>query len=207
VKFEDQTAPTHRCKVCGAGWRFWRHAEVPGSTSDTWNLRNPTAGGCCLDANMGDQIEPMTAGHMLNWLAQAKAHHQASMPTVDQFAYSIDQESFTGPFDSVDQALAASQEDLASESEPGEVRAVWVGKVMPADRFLKRQHAHIGEDIGSRIDEILSDDIPADEPIIKMTAEQNAELGTVVVNWLKDNVAITRFAVVNVAEHSVTVEA
>jgi hypothetical protein len=206
VNFEDQPTPTHRCKVCGAGWRFWRQAEMLGSTGDAWNLRSPTAGDCCMDAAMGDQIEPMNAGHMAAWLDQTKAHHHAGQPNVVQYAFSTDQESFTGPFDSVEHALSASQEVLATDSEPGETRAVWVGKVRPAGSFLGAKHVWIGEDVGFRLDELLSDDIPSDEPIIALTLEQKSTLGAIVANWFRENVDFKRFAVVNVTEHTVTVE-
>ncbi len=206
MNFEDQPTPTHRCKVCGAGWRFWRQAEMLGSTGDTWNLRSPTAGECCMDARMGDQIEPMNAGHMAAWLAQTKAHHQAAQPNVVQYAFSTDQERFTGPFDSVDAALSASQEVLATDSEPGETRAVWVGRVRPAASFLILYHANIGSHIGDYVEELLAEHIGSDDPIVELTPKQQEELGAAAAEWFKANAKFNRFAVTQVIEHTVTVE-
>ena len=65
--WRNEPAPTHRCKVCGGLWRFWRHAETPGATGDSWNMRSQCFG-CCADAPMGDQIEPLTLGRMEQYL-------------------------------------------------------------------------------------------------------------------------------------------
>ena len=54
--------PTHKCKVCGA---LWRYNEVGVSS---WTLRSPTCGSCCDNALMGDQIEPITVTLPINSL-------------------------------------------------------------------------------------------------------------------------------------------
>lgn len=54
--------PTHKCKVCGALWRY--NEEGAGS----WTLRSPTCGSCCDNALMGDQIEPITVTLPINSL-------------------------------------------------------------------------------------------------------------------------------------------
>lgn len=51
--------PSHRCKACGALWRFYRAGEG-GLPVDSWNLRSAEAGPCCDNVPMGDQIEPLT---------------------------------------------------------------------------------------------------------------------------------------------------
>jgi hypothetical protein len=50
---DDNTPPTHRCKVCGALWFRW--------PAGTWSLRSPTCGPCCDNAQMGEQIEALPA--------------------------------------------------------------------------------------------------------------------------------------------------
>lgn len=67
ASWRSEPAPTHRCKVCGGLWRFWRHAETPGATGDSWNMRSQCFD-CCADAPMGDQIEPLTLGRMEQYL-------------------------------------------------------------------------------------------------------------------------------------------
>ena len=54
--------PTHRCKVCGALWRYWPKRDT--GHDDSWNLRSSTCGKCCDMAPMGDQIEPLTWEHL-----------------------------------------------------------------------------------------------------------------------------------------------
>lgn len=68
-----EIAPTHRCKVCGALWRFWRKEETPFAQSDSWNLRSTACGPCCDTAPMGEQIEPLTVHHLEQWIAARHA--------------------------------------------------------------------------------------------------------------------------------------
>lgn len=68
---ETLVVPTHRCILCGALWRYWRAPEVGGT--DSWNLRSEHAGECCKDAPMGEQIEPLKAIYLLQWIKQLQA--------------------------------------------------------------------------------------------------------------------------------------
>lgn len=45
--------PTHYCTECGA---LWRQCD-----DGSWNLRSETAGPCCDNAPMKDQIKPLAA--------------------------------------------------------------------------------------------------------------------------------------------------
>ena len=62
-----EPAPTHRCKVCGGLWRYWRQSETPGATGDSWNMRSQCFD-CCADAPMRDQIEPLTLGRLEQYI-------------------------------------------------------------------------------------------------------------------------------------------
>lgn len=44
--------PTHHCTECGA---LWRQCD-----DGSWNLRSETAGPCCDNVPMGDQIKPLS---------------------------------------------------------------------------------------------------------------------------------------------------
>lgn len=70
--WRDKPAPTHRCKVCGAMWRYWTKRES-GLEYDSWNLRSTVCGPCCDGVEMRDQIEPLTLGEMVKWLAARNA--------------------------------------------------------------------------------------------------------------------------------------
>lgn len=68
------TAPTHRCKVCGAWWRKW---NVDGKLS--WNLCSPGCGECCDNVAMGDQIEALVPNAKVGTVAQVKPKEQAEI--------------------------------------------------------------------------------------------------------------------------------
>lgn len=59
---DNETVPTHRCRVCGALWRELGNG--------TWNLRSDRARLCCDNAPMGAQIEPLTVGQLQPLLAE-----------------------------------------------------------------------------------------------------------------------------------------
>ena len=67
--WRNNHAPTHRCKVCGALWRFWRQEETPFAKGDSWSLHSSACGKCCDMTPMGEQIQPMTLGEMERYLA------------------------------------------------------------------------------------------------------------------------------------------
>jgi hypothetical protein len=47
--------PTHRCKVCGALW-----VKLPPTPLGGWSLWSRSCGPCCDNAEMGEQIEPIS---------------------------------------------------------------------------------------------------------------------------------------------------
>lgn len=69
----NEPVPTHRCKECGALWRFWRKEETPSSADDSWNLRSGQCGKCCDTKPMGDQIEPLTLGEITKYIVARHA--------------------------------------------------------------------------------------------------------------------------------------
>lgn len=71
TNWRNEPAPTHRCKVCGALWRYWPKRDT--GHDDSWNLRSTACGQCCDSAPMGEQIEPLTLGEMEKYLAARRA--------------------------------------------------------------------------------------------------------------------------------------
>lgn len=65
--WRDEPAPTHRCKVCGGLWRYYRQGELPGATGGTWNMRSQCFD-CCADAPMREQIELLTLGRLEQYI-------------------------------------------------------------------------------------------------------------------------------------------
>jgi hypothetical protein len=64
--WRSEPAPTHRCTVCGALWRYWPERDTGHPAS--WNMRSGCAGDCCRDAPMGEQIKPVTLGELERYL-------------------------------------------------------------------------------------------------------------------------------------------
>lgn len=127
--------------------------------------------------------------------------------TTPKYAYSTDQEAFHGKYDSVDAALAAAQEELSRDCEPGTLCVVAVGKITPAAEYLRKQSmAWVGERAVEDLESNLWDDIAWDDVIIELTPEQNQELGKMIVDWVCANATFNASGIESVQEHSVTIE-
>ena len=91
MDWRTEPAPTHRCKVCGAMWRFWPKEDT-GQQHDTWNLRSLACGDCCDNAPMGEQIEPVTMGQIeeyLKGILADYASHKAAHAEAKQVPLSV----------------------------------------------------------------------------------------------------------------------
>jgi hypothetical protein len=62
MDWRNSPAPTHRCKICFALWRFWPKRDT--GNEDSWSLISNFARACCESAPMGEQIVPLTMGQM-----------------------------------------------------------------------------------------------------------------------------------------------
>lgn len=66
--WRNQVAPSHKCTVCGALWRYWPSRDTIHIDQDTWSLRSPACGPCCDNVAMGAQIVPLTMEDMEQYL-------------------------------------------------------------------------------------------------------------------------------------------
>ena len=119
---------------------------------------------------------------------------------MSKYAYSYNQEEYYGEFDTRDEAREAC---IAEDDKEGP-HAIWTAEIVPATDLLRAgATAYILSELAiERADEILSDDISADDYIITATDEQKAELGRVIVEWLCANAEFNRWGVRDVQEHS-----
>ena len=125
---------------------------------------------------------------------------------MSKYAYSLDGERYHGEFDDEAAALAEVGQEVENECEDGDVRIVYIGKVVPAVDFLRKRNPHwIGERIEEDIECGLNDEIGWEDAIMELTKEQRGELGKLVVEWLCTNAHFACWGVTDVKEHSVTV--
>lgn len=119
-----------------------------------------------------------------------------------QYAYSTDQENYSGLFDTVAEAQgeATASMDMSGDYEPGDEYAYWIGEVQPAEALL--QASRIGQDFIERLDEWLADDIPADcGPIAELSNGDQAELGRLVIEFVRAKGGFKRYGITNAVEH------
>lgn len=67
AKGYENTVPTHTCTVCGAMWRYWPKFDT--DLPDSWSLQSSGCGSCC-DGHMGEHIQPLSIGGLVEWLAK-----------------------------------------------------------------------------------------------------------------------------------------
>lgn len=125
-----------------------------------------------------------------------------------KYAYSLDEERYTGQFDTIEEALAEAgqaAEDDALE-EDAHTRTVWIGEITEASEFLrKRNPVWVADDVLERAEDHLSDNIGWDDHIIDLSTEQRKELGTLVTEWLCKNANFFAFGIRNAKEYTVQV--
>lgn len=60
MTYENDVTPSHKCRFCGALWRFFRKGESGGFTTDVWSNCSNFAGDCCAEKPIVDQMAPVT---------------------------------------------------------------------------------------------------------------------------------------------------
>lgn len=65
LSYLEKVAPTHRCTVCNAHWRYWPKRDT--GRADSWSLISNAAGACCDNTLMEQQVVPVTYGDLLAW--------------------------------------------------------------------------------------------------------------------------------------------
>jgi len=119
---------------------------------------------------------------------------------MSKYAYSYDQEEYHGEFDTRGDALAEAISDGDSDGP----HAVWTGEIVEGQELLRTgsKAYFLAERSIEQADEMLADEIAADDYIIEVTDAQKEELGRVIVEWLCTHAGFCRWGVKNVQEHS-----
>jgi hypothetical protein len=110
-----------------------------------------------------------------------------------KYAYSTDQETFYGEFDTESDALAEG----SSCTDPG--CTVWVGEIVYAMDLL-RKRTWLAEDCIDRMNDSLSDDIGGDDYPVEMSQEKLLELNALILDFVEKNASFVRWGVKNTKE-------
>lgn len=123
-----------------------------------------------------------------------------------KYCYSDDEERFKDA-DSPTREGAAEEarHELLHDREPGEQATVWVGIQRNAEALLESRHEAIGRHVCEMLDEWLSDDIAWDDPVCTLPKNAQAELGKLVVNYIRERGGFKAYAVMQITAHEVTV--
>ncbi len=129
--------------------------------------------------------------------------------TKDQYAWSRNEEDYHGRFDSREEAIAEAH-PLADDDHfdaKGDKLTVYTGRCVSPDEVLALSKPEwTGEHVLERINELLADEIPAeDEDIVKLTADQKAELGILIHTYVMEHAEKGRYGIDQVQTHEVTV--
>ena len=145
--------------------------------------------------------KPQPSG-LAEFLALAKAHVQAQEDSEAggaRWCWSIDQEEYFDA-DTEAQAHGDAIDRLESDAlEEGEQRAYWIARQKPAEAYLALRW--LGESIADRLGEMLEDDIGGEDPAVQLSADDQTDLGALVVAFVRARGGFLRFGI---AQQSIT---
>lgn len=65
--WKDEPAPSHRCVVCGAMWRYWPQRDT--QEPDSWDLCSDKHDSCCEVMPISRHIIPATIADLEKWIS------------------------------------------------------------------------------------------------------------------------------------------
>lgn len=141
---------------------------------------------------------------LAEFLALAKAHVQAQEDAEAggaRWCWSIDQEEYVDA-ESEAQAHGDAIDRIESDAlEEGEERAYWIARQKPAEAYLALRW--LGESIADRLGELLEDDIGGEDPAVQLSADDQTDLGALVVAFVRARGGFVRFGIAqeSIVEH------
>lgn len=149
------------------------------------------------------QPAPLPAA-LAEFLALAKAHVQAQEDAEAggaRWCWSIDQEEYVDA-ESEAQAHGDAIDRIESDAlEEGEERAYWIARQKPAEAYLALRW--LGESIADRLGELLEYDIGGEDPAVQLSADDQTDLGALVVAFVRARGGFVRFGIAqeSIEEH------
>lgn len=111
---------------------------------------------------------------------------------MSKYGYSFCEERYSGPFDSLDEALSEAR------SACPEATHVWIGEVRLPEEFICKEL--LGRHIEEHISERLGDEVGEVAENFVLDKEMREALGTLVLDWIKFGPGFDCWGVKNVQE-------
>lgn len=121
-----------------------------------------------------------------------------------QWCYSVNEENFTGSYDTEEEAHAEAQQHLHYDMEIGDTAEYWIGKVKPAEEFLRAQW--IGTTVADQVDEWLSEEIGWDDRLVELRPAEAIELGNMIIQYIRKVDGFRAYGIGESKKHTYTKE-
>lgn len=115
-----------------------------------------------------------------------------------KYAYSFDQDDYTGQFDSFDDACVAARDELDFIAQPP--TEFWVAEIIDAEAYLRDQAQYIAEWLIDILEVQLCDVMPAEDDMVLPTPygpDGFIKLGNAVIDAAVANCDFVSFGVEN----------
>jgi hypothetical protein len=124
------------------------------------------------------------------------------------YSYSLDEENFTGEFDTIEEAIESAKIEAEElDYEKGDTVTLYAGKNVYPFEIL--ENYDICYHILSLLDDVVYDAIPFDscDEFFTLDDDKQTELNSIIMSYLKEHAKYPNFFTVkNIIEHSYTVE-
>lgn len=111
---------------------------------------------------------------------------------MSKYGYSFCEERYSGPFDTLDDALAEARSDRPAATH------VWIGEVRLPSEFIIT--LSMGRFIEEHISEVLGDEVGEAAENFVLDQEQRTQLGQLVIDWIEKGPGFHCWGVKNVKQ-------
>lgn len=122
-----------------------------------------------------------------------------------RYCYSIDEETYCGRYINALSAACSAEDDLDNDDrDEGEAARYWIAECChPLDTIAGPKRAEwTGRAILEQIEEWCHDEIGADDQILDLSREDEAQLGQLILNFIRSRAAVQYYGIQNEVEHS-----
>lgn len=149
-----------------------------------------------------DHLKPHPRFDLLEELTNPP--RQPDDPT-DRYCYSIDEETYCGRYINALSAACSAEDDLDNDDrDEGERARYWIAECChPLDTIAGPKRAEwTGRAILEQIEEWCHDEIGAEDQILALSREDEAQLGQLILNFIRSRAAVQYYGIKNEVEHT-----